>query len=218
VRRRRSAGLAVATTVMAAVLLVLLGQVQSGGPANSIGARYCHADQLAARLGRGGVATGSVGMSVYLTNVSGSRCVLAGYPSLQMLTLAMRPIPTTTHHGPAMTVPPIRPRLVSLPAGGSATFYAGYSDATGYGTDQCPTASRVAVALPHDTTSIVIGWRLAPYGGSLQHVRCGMVSVSPIIAGIHAHPLLSPVAPLAEATGRYERVGSWWCVSDRCLS
>ena len=127
-------------------------------------------------------------MSVYLTNVTSSRCVLAGYPNLQMLTSAMRPIPTTTHHGPEMTVPPIRSRLVSLPAGGSATFCVGYSDATGYGTDQCPTARRVAIALPHDATLIVIGWRLEPYGGSLQHVRCGMVSVSPIIAGIPPHP------------------------------
>jgi Protein of unknown function (DUF4232) len=186
VRHRRSAGLAIATTVMAAALWVLLGQ--GGRPVSRIDVQYCHGDQLTARLGPGGVAAGSAGMSIHLTNVSSSRCVLVGYPNLQMLTSAMRPIPTTTRHGLAMTVPAIRSRPLSLPAGDSGTFYAGYSDATGYGTDQCPSSSRVAISLTHDTTPIIISWHLAPYGGSLQHVHCGMLSVSPTIAGIHPHP------------------------------
>jgi Protein of unknown function (DUF4232) len=186
IRHRRSIGLAITATVMAAALWTLLGQGR--GPISRIGVQYCHGDQLTARLGPGGVAAGSAGMSVYLTNVSTSRCVLVGYPNLQMLTLAMRPIPTTTHHGTAMTVPGIRSRPLSLPAGDSGTFYAGYSDATGYRADQCPSSSRVAITLPDDTTPIIVSWHMAPYGGSLQHVHCGLVSVSPTIAGIHPHP------------------------------
>ncbi len=134
------------------------------------------------------MAAGSIGVSVYLTNVSGSRCVLLGYPDLQMLTATNRLIPTMTHHGPAMTVPSIKARPVSLAPGGSATFYTGYSDVTGYGANHCPISTRVAITPPRDKTAIVIDWRLSLYGGSVQHVQCGGVNVSPVIAGIHRRP------------------------------
>lgn len=174
--------------MLAVVVWVLLVQDRRSGAAGASATSRCSTNQLTARLGPGGVALGSAGMSVYLTNVSKSRCALRGYPDLQMLTSSGRAIPTVTHDGPAMTVPAVKPRVVSLRPGGSATFFAGYADGTGFGTDHCPASTRVAITLPANTKPIIVVWRLAPYGGSVQHVRCGSISVSPVIPGIHRRP------------------------------
>ena len=147
---------------------------------------HCQSKQLTVRLGPSGAAAGSIGVSVYLTNASRSKCSLDGYPRLEMLTSAGRQIPT--QRGDATTVPRVLPRQVSLAPGASATFYTGFADSTGYANDHCPSSARVAITPPNAHTPITVAWRIAPYGGSIQNLRCGLLAVSPVIPGIHRHP------------------------------
>jgi Protein of unknown function (DUF4232) len=147
---------------------------------------HCQSKQLTVRVGPAGAAAGSIGISVYFKNASRSTCSLDGYPRLQMLTSTGRSIPT--RHGVSTTVPQLRPRLVSLTPGASATFYTGFADRTGYADDRCPGSARVAITPPDTNTPITVAWRIAPYGGSIQNLQCGKLAVSPVIPGIDQHP------------------------------
>lgn len=178
----------VALTAMGVAVAIVVSHNPGQVPAGTARTPRCAGNQLRARLGPSGVGLGHVGVSAYLKNVSSSRCLLYGYATLQMLGRAGRPIPTITERPPGYTVPLIKPRPVVLTSGASATFYAGYDDATGYGDEHCPLSTRVAITLPDDSTPITIRWRLSPYGGSTQRVHCGGVYVSAVMAGIHRRP------------------------------
>jgi hypothetical protein len=140
---------------------------------------------MTARVGFIGAALGHQAITVFLTNDSNLRCLLDGYPRVQMLTAGSQRIPTETDTGPSYTIPPMRPGRVLLSRNESATFFVGITDATGYGTDSCPVSTWVAITLPRDKIPIMLKMRLSAYGGIVQHVRCGQVSVSPVIAGVH---------------------------------
>jgi hypothetical protein len=140
----------------------------------------CHRNQLRAHLGQGNGAAGSVRISASFRNTSSSTCSLEGYPGMQMLNKAGKPIPTSVHRGLPGTAPV---RSVTLAPGGVAKFYMGFADATGYGNKKCPTSARVKVTAPNDFSSITVAWHLQPYGGSIPHLHCGLISVSPVQRG-----------------------------------
>jgi hypothetical protein len=86
--------------------------------------------------------------------------------------------------GIAYTVPSVPERLVSLAPRREASFVVGYDDATGYGNESCPTSERVAVTPPNASAPIIVVWRMQPYGGgTIQHLQCGQITVSPVFAG-----------------------------------
>ena len=169
-----------------AIVLGVAGCGAASRPAvRGLTAPRCGSSQLAARVGFIGAALGHEGVSVYLRNRSNSPCLLDGYPSLQMLAASGSPISTQTKTGPSYTIAPMKPERVLLLPRRWATFFIGVTDATGYGTDTCPTSTRVAIAAPGDATAITIAMHLSAYGGDVDHVRCGEVFVSPVIAGRH---------------------------------
>jgi Protein of unknown function (DUF4232) len=148
---------------------------------NGAGLQRCHRDQLRAQLGQANGAAGSVRISATFTNTSKSTCTLEGYPGMQMLNEAGKQIPTTVHRGLSGTVTQVR--TVSLAPGAAARFYMGFADATGYSGKKCPASARVKVTAPNDFSSITVAWHLQPYGGTIPHLHCGLISVSPVQAG-----------------------------------
>lgn len=174
----------VGLAVIACALWLLLSRDENHGATGSAAAPTCTRSRLAARVGFVGAAAGHQSVSVYLTNASRSRCTLDGYPTLQMLTASGRQIPTTTDTRPSYTILPTKARRVSLVPEGSATFFIGVTDTTG-GYEDCPTSARVAITLPGNRAPITIALRIAAYSGSVQHTHCGLMFVSPVIAGIH---------------------------------
>jgi hypothetical protein len=175
-------------SVMAAVALAGCGATRSTVTRSSSPARAsvapCRSDQLRLRPGFSGVAMGSVGAAAVFTNVSHARCSLEGYPTLQMLGPAGHRIATLLHRRPSITVPRLRVRTVTLSPGASASFYLGFADATGYGSATCPRSARIEVTPPDRTDPIIVAWRLQPYGGAtIANLRCGEITVSPIVAG-----------------------------------
>jgi len=171
----------------AVALLLACTAAQAQAPQRPLAqasAQRCFSSQLAVTLGRGGVATGHVGRLVSFRNTSATTCTLLGYPGMQMLDAAGHPIRTQVLRGTAITVPSVPERVVTLTPGALASFDLGYDDATGYGNDRCPTSARVEITPPNDFRSITISWRIQPYGGgSVTHLRCGQITVSPVYAG-----------------------------------
>ena len=179
-RRRVLAGLALSVSGLG--LAVAIAQAEPPAHSAAAGAR-CHSSQLRVKLGPAGAALGHIGQLVSFENASATRCTLYGYPGLQMLAANGRPIHTQVLRGVAYTVPSVPERLVSLAPDHEASFDLGYDDGTGYGNESCPTSARVEVTPPNAYTPITVVWRMQPYGGgTIQHLRCGQITVSPVFA------------------------------------
>ena len=171
-------------TTLALVALAAVGIAATGAAASPF-ARFAGSrclSSLHARLSSG-VAAGSIGDTVTLTNVSARTCMLRGYFGVQMLTANGHRLATHIHRGASVTVPATAVHTVTLAPRGRASFYLGYADATGYELLKCPTSARVAITPPNATNPITVPWHLQPYGGSVQHLRCGIITVSPVFAG-----------------------------------
>ena len=168
--------LAAASTLIVAVAVAIDAASASAGQDPR-----CQSTQLAVRIGREGAALGHIGVEVRFVNISARACTLYGYPGLQMLDGRNRALATRVHRGVAYTVPTTAERVVILRPRASAAFDAGWDDATGYGLKKCPTSTRVLVTPPNAYRSISVSWRIQPYGGgTIQHLRCGQITVSPV--------------------------------------
>jgi hypothetical protein len=143
----------------------------------------CLNTQLRVAPGQSEGALGHIGVVVHFSNRSRSTCELAGYPGLQMLNGAGRPLPTYVQRGIAYTVPKVPDRVVILAPGAVASFYLGYDDSTGFGDEKCPASTRVEITPPNDYNPLTIAWKIEPYGGDIPHLKCGEITVSPVFAG-----------------------------------
>ncbi|MGH9307666.1 MAG: DUF4232 domain-containing protein [Acidimicrobiales bacterium] len=149
----------------------------------------CRTSQLSVALdssASGGAAAGSVGFTYVFTNTSGTTCTLEGYPGLGLLDAAGHPIHTDVLRGHgASTVPPEPVTTVSMAPAGKAWFALGFADQTGYGSAQCPKSTSLAVTAPNAYDHLTItgaGGQLQPYGGTVQSLHCGQITVSPVLS------------------------------------
>jgi hypothetical protein len=140
----------------------------------------CYTSELAFALGPAQGAAGSIAQTVHLRNVSTRKCTLQGYPGLQMLNASGQPITTRVHRGASVTVSARPLVLITLAPGRQASFDIGYADATGYGNERCPASARVEITPPNDYRPLTVKWSLQPYGGSIPHLECGLINVSPV--------------------------------------
>jgi hypothetical protein len=143
----------------------------------------CYTTQLVAKPGPANAAAGSIGQTVSLRNTSASACTMSGYPGMLMLSASGHPLATEVHRGASVTVRSRPVRVVTLAPGHSALFDIGYGDATGFANARCPTSARVEITPPNDFAHLTISWRLQPYGGSIRHLVCGLINVSPVYTG-----------------------------------
>lgn len=177
-RARWAGGVAVAVCGLA-----LVGCGSTGHPATTSATPTCAATQLAAGPYRPRAAAGHVGAIVRLTNTSSTTCQLRGFPDLEMLGPDRAKVPTEVIDGVSYTVPSVTVRTVRLAPLATAEFYLGYTDATGFGTDVCPTSTQLRIYPPGGRQPIVIDWSAAVYGGTdIAHLHCGQITVSPVFA------------------------------------
>lgn len=155
----------------------------STGTSRATGPGRCRSGALTVAHAENGAAAGSLSERVTFTNTSSATCTLIGFPGMRMLDAQGKPLPTTVHRGAASSVPPVPERTVTLAPGGTASFVAGWADATGYAGDTCPTSAQVEITAPNDYSSKTIAWQITPYGGNVQHLKCGQIAVSPVYAG-----------------------------------
>ncbi|HSN03296.1 MAG TPA: DUF4232 domain-containing protein [Acidimicrobiales bacterium] len=140
----------------------------------------CTSANLRVEIGIANVAMGHVSQQIRLKNISQATCTLRGYPRLQMLDAAGAALTTHLHFGADYIVPTIAVRTVTLAPNASAGFLVGYENATGFATASCPTSHTIEIYPPHSASALSVRWHLAPYGGSVSALNCGLLSVSPI--------------------------------------
>ncbi len=146
----------------------------------------CISSQLQLAEGHPSAAAGSVALTFSFTNTAATECYLVGYPGLQMLSSSGSSIPTHLTRGSSVSVPPEPVTKVALQPGGSAYFIVGYADATGYSGDSCPSSSSLEVTAPNDYQYLTISAALNPYGGTIQNLQCGDLTISPVLASLPA--------------------------------
>jgi Protein of unknown function (DUF4232) len=147
----------------------------------------CPTSELGVRAGATNAAAGSELAEYAFVNRGHGSCTLYGYPHLTLLEGAAAPLATTDRDASA-GFDGVRERLVTLAHGQEAWFGVYFADRTGYGNLTCPTAARLRFTPPGSSRSItlsVTGAHISPYGGSIEHLRCGSVQLTPV----SAHPL-----------------------------
>jgi hypothetical protein len=138
----------------------------------------CTGGDLSGVLTSSTAATGTVELTLQVTNESARGCSLHGYPQLQLLSANDDRLSTTTvDAGTTFTGAPAGanapPRTWRIKAGAQATFVAQYSDVP-VGTEQsCPMASSINVYPPGSSVPFNVAVQLSP-------CDFGTVNVSPL--------------------------------------
>ena len=144
-------------------------------------AKACTASQLTlGQLTETGRANGYVVVAVRLTNKSGTRCSVQGYP---VFSLIAHSVALGNDIEEAITLAPgglsgldafsHLPGQVVLGAGGKGGFLLGYSDKPQDGVQGCPQATRMSLTLPTGPV---------PVAGPVKVTVCGQpIRVSPFV-------------------------------------
>jgi Protein of unknown function (DUF4232) len=162
----------------------------------------CQASQLTVQFGPSGAAGPDTTQLMTFENTSHRACVLDGYPNLHLDGRNGKRMTTRQRDGYLYKVPE---REVSIASGRTASFGVAYPNGTGYDRLRCPTSRVVQVHPPGDQRSIGVGWRITPYGGTVRHLRCGVLMVSPVYAGAGQPP---HARTAASATTAPQQIGS----------
>ncbi|MGV9006158.1 MAG: DUF4232 domain-containing protein [Brevundimonas sp.] len=151
----------------------------------------CKGPQLKLEGAGGDAAMGNRVAVVAVRNLGSAACGLAGYPSVSLVDDRNRPLATVRaetgpgsyfHSGQTLTP-------VILPPGGQAWFDVAWNVVPheGEGETVCPTAARIRVTAPGDTSPVWLDRALTPCGGRIR--------VSPF------RPVADPVPTAATPSG-----------------
>jgi hypothetical protein len=169
-----------------AALAVVAGAAAAGalGPPPAGAARTavppCSASQLAALYVNTTAAAGSRDAEYGFRNL-GRPCTLLGYPSVVMLTGSGAVLSTTERHTPGAYGIAVR----RVPVGHNAVAYFGvhFAAQTGYDRLRCPTSAALRLTAPGTAAGVVLrgrGGAIQPFGGTIPHLHCGILDVSPL--------------------------------------
>ena len=152
-------------------------------PTATTAALVCDSSQLSIILGAEGAAMGSRGVTgTAFKNISSMACRLKGYPIVQMIDGTGKSIPTYVTRTETIFGTPTPVKLLTLLPGAEAKFDMLYEAQTGYGNLSCPTSTSVNFTPPGSSTALVLNWKIQPYGGTVQALKCGELKVSPLYA------------------------------------
>ena len=118
-------------------------------------------------------AAGTIETTVGLRSTATTRCILGGYPGLQMLGPGGATLPTNVVRKGNYSFTSMAPTTVTLSSGQSAYFNIGYSDVPVGNETSCPTSASLEVTPPNATDQLVMTATLSPCGG-------GTLVVSPV--------------------------------------
>jgi hypothetical protein len=147
-------------------------------------AASCSASELSAVYVNTTGAMGSRDAEYGFKNTGARQCTLRGYPTVQMLTSAGAKLSTSLSHA-ATGAMGITLKSVSLAHGAVAYFDLHYASQTGFGTLKCPSSAALRLTAPGEMAGSVLhvtGGEIRPYGGSIPHLHCGIIEVTPVTA------------------------------------
>jgi len=128
-------------------------------------------------------AMGTVAAEFGFTNHSTKTCSLYGYPRVQMLKKSGKNLSTTDEKAPGAFG--IQKKKVVLAPGKTAYFGVVYHNQTGYAKLTCPTSAALQLTPPQDVRAVTLYGsvaQIAPYGGTTEHLHCGIVRVTAVTA------------------------------------
>jgi len=142
----------------------------------------CVASDLGLEFLGGNGATGHAELGFALRNISGHSCRTGGYPGVQFLDAAGRPLPTHPEHTTSDFFGHTTLRELTVAPGATVSFRLGVSHVGAGGSNAgCVSAKAIQVIAPNDTATM----RVSVRGGISE---CGgTVSVSPIQTGTSAY-------------------------------
>jgi hypothetical protein len=148
------------------------------------GTPACTAAMLKLSYLGGQGATGHALLAFALTNATGSSCHTYGYPGVEFLSAAGKPLPTNAIRTVHDFFGPAPARVLTLAPGQAASFRLGTTDQGAGGSSAgCQTASALQVIPPDDTHALSVG--IGSSGGAYE---CGTASVTPLQPGSSALP------------------------------
>ncbi|MGA2805745.1 MAG: DUF4232 domain-containing protein [Acidimicrobiales bacterium] len=178
--RRLAVGAALAC---GAFLLPATAMAASANSATPATVPRCTTASLLVWVGPTQGAAGSVAAEFGFTNHSSGTCSLYGYPLVQMLNKSGKDLSTSDQRAPGAFS--IKERTVLLAPGKTAYFGVVYASQTGYANLICPSSAALRFTLPQSTGTLTLHGahaRITPYGGSTEHLQCGIVHVTPVTA------------------------------------
>jgi len=173
--------------VLASGVTQLSGSNIAAATKPEVAGKPCTPNHLRAIPVHGLATTGTNYFLVVLENVASSGCTLEGYPHLKMLDKAGKTIVSRISHlAPSAGKNTTKVTLITLKPGWQGLFALSYPNSTYYPRSSCPVSDRVEIHIPNMKDSIVIKWRIRPYGGkSGTSPHCGQVSVSFVYGPYH---------------------------------
>jgi hypothetical protein len=131
---------------------------------------------MTASEGQSNGAAGHIGYAIVLTNAGAQSCTLDGYPTVQLVASSGNLSTTQSNGNDGVTTVSTTPELVTITAGGAASFVLQYEDVP-TGTQSCPYANQLQIQLPGGggTVTASLPIQIDPCGGSIyiSPVRTG---------------------------------------------
>jgi hypothetical protein len=175
---------AVGVGALAGLLTVGNGAVAPvGAPVGASNVPTCATGSLRVWNGLSTAAMGTIAEEFGFVNHGATTCSLRGYPHVQLLKSSGKDL--TTYDTTAPGAFGIQVKTIVLAPGATAYFGVLYASQTGYGNLTCPESAALRFTPPQNTATIVwrgSGARIAPYGGTTEHLKCGSVRVSAVTA------------------------------------
>lgn len=169
------------STTTSAPSVTSTSRARAGGTTSSTaGVVACATGELAGSINPrvlppGAVPTGTHATTVALRNLSTRSCVLAGYPSLQLLDATGKKMTTRTVNGGRSSATDHPVAVVVIPSGQSGSFVVTYAAAPAGG-GSCPPSASLQVTPPTNFDPLTVPVVLSPCNG-------GPLTVSPILSG-----------------------------------
>jgi hypothetical protein len=160
-----------------------LATAPSSPPIAASALGHCHASDLAGSVTGTRATAGTVEVTVVMRNLTGSSCVLDGFPTAQLLDAGGDELPTDVVRGGSYPFTDFAPAPLTVAPGAVAYFNLGYSQEPTDGAP-CETAAALWVTPPDDVEHLSLGQALTVCAG-------GALTLS---------PLFGPGAPGTETT------------------
>ncbi len=138
-----------------------------------VAGQQCHTAGLGLSLTGTDVGAGNLVGTFQFTNLTNVSCTMNGFIGAQLLDSFSNPLPTNVvRNGPPFTNQP-GPSVVTIPAGGTATFLMHWEQIPVGNETSCPASAQIAVTPPNEFDPLIIP-------ATIRACNAGELDVTPV--------------------------------------